>query len=342
MSGRLGLSDLGLETGKLARLHRILDRRGLANGTALFLRCDQGLEHGPRDFEGHGRVFRRLLRLLAAQPRVDLPRGSFAVAHPCCHRALGGHHVPARDHARAASVAANRSVTSEWDDPSTPTTTSVASGADGGRTTATGQRAFVATCSATEPSRRPATPSSPRVTIVSPGLSGQLVRPFASAAGRVFRCRLEACEVDDEEAIDVASLVRRDRPVFAELFDWLEGEIPPMFRPLGGGHPVRIEDFIEEGGRYVLRAELPGVDPAKDVMVTVADGVLTVKAERRDETKEEHRSEFRYGAFVRTIALPAGADENDVTATYADGILEVRIGMREGKPEPKQIPVKTS
>ncbi len=146
--------------------------------------------------------------------------------------------------------------------------------------------------------------------------------------------------VDEEEAIDVASLARRDRPVFGELFDWLEGEFPPVFRPFGG-HPVRIEDYVEEGGRYVLRAELPGIDPAKDVTVTVADGVLTVKAERRDETKEEHRSEFRYGAFVRTIALPAGADEDDVEATYTDGILEVRIGMRAAKPEPKQIPVKT-
>jgi HSP20 family protein len=147
--------------------------------------------------------------------------------------------------------------------------------------------------------------------------------------------------VDEKEAIDVASLVRRDRPVFGELFDWLEGEFPPVFRPFSGGHPVPIEDYIEEGGPYVLRAELPGLDPGKDVAVTVADGVLTVKAERRDETKEEHRTEFRYGAFVRTIALPVGADEDDIAATYTDGILEIRIGMRAAKPEPKQIPVKT-
>ena len=149
------------------------------------------------------------------------------------------------------------------------------------------------------------------------------------------------CGVDEEEAIDVASLARRDRPVFGELFDWLEGEFPPVFRPFAGGHPVRIEDYIEEGGKYVLRAELPGIDPKKDVTVTVADGVLTVKAERRDETKQEHRTEFRYGAFVRTIALPAAADEDDIAATYTDGILEIRIGMREAKPEPKQIPVNT-
>src|SRR5689334_15188225 len=50
MTHRPPLDDLGLDTGKRARLHRILHRRGLGNGTALFLPYDQGLEHGPRDF----------------------------------------------------------------------------------------------------------------------------------------------------------------------------------------------------------------------------------------------------------------------------------------------------
>jgi class I fructose-bisphosphate aldolase len=47
---RPGLGELGLSTGKKARLHRILHQHGLRNGTALFLPYDQGLEHGPRDF----------------------------------------------------------------------------------------------------------------------------------------------------------------------------------------------------------------------------------------------------------------------------------------------------
>jgi fructose-bisphosphate aldolase, class I len=50
MNGRLGLDQLGLSTGKKARLRRILYQHGLQNGTALFLPYDQGLEHGPRDF----------------------------------------------------------------------------------------------------------------------------------------------------------------------------------------------------------------------------------------------------------------------------------------------------
>jgi fructose-bisphosphate aldolase, class I len=50
MSTRLGLDQAGLSTGKKARLHRIVYRYGLGNGTAVFLPYDQGLEHGPRDF----------------------------------------------------------------------------------------------------------------------------------------------------------------------------------------------------------------------------------------------------------------------------------------------------
>lgn len=50
MSTRRGLNQLGLSTGKKARLHRILYQHGLGNGTALFLPYDQGIEHGPRDF----------------------------------------------------------------------------------------------------------------------------------------------------------------------------------------------------------------------------------------------------------------------------------------------------
>ena len=50
MNARPDLDQLGLSSGKKARLHRILHEHGLRNGTALFLPYDQGLEHGPRDF----------------------------------------------------------------------------------------------------------------------------------------------------------------------------------------------------------------------------------------------------------------------------------------------------
>jgi HSP20 family molecular chaperone IbpA len=142
----------------------------------------------------------------------------------------------------------------------------------------------------------------------------------------------------------VTTLVRRERPLFTDLFDWLEGEFPalPVFRPLIGAQMVQVEDYVDDG-RYVLRAELPGIDPKKDVHIVIENDVLTIKAERREEKKDGHRSEFRYGSFTRSISLPRGVDEDDVTAKYTSGILEVRIGIKpEVKPEPKQISIMRS
>lgn len=91
---------------------------------------------------------------------------------------------------------------------------------------------------------------------------------------------------------------------------------------------IRVEE-VHEDGTLVVRAELPGVDPDKDVDMSITDGVLHIAA-RRSEQKEEkseksYRSEFRYGSFRRDLRLPPGVDNSDVTAQYADGILEVRI-----------------
>lgn len=91
---------------------------------------------------------------------------------------------------------------------------------------------------------------------------------------------------------------------------------------------MRVEE-MQEDGTLVVRAELPGIDPDKDVDVSVADGVLHISAKR--EAREEHKekgamhSEFRYGELRRDLTLPAGVDEGAVKAAYKDGILEVRI-----------------
>jgi HSP20 family protein len=64
------------------------------------------------------------------------------------------------------------------------------------------------------------------------------------------------------------------------LFDWMDQPFS-LFRPLAS-QPIRMEDFIRDG-RYVVRAELPGVDPEKQVEVTVRSGVLTIRAERQED-----------------------------------------------------------
>jgi HSP20 family protein len=134
---------------------------------------------------------------------------------------------------------------------------------------------------------------------------------------------------------------RRERPMFADLMDWLEAGFPtlPITRPFTGAQPMRVEDYVDQG-QYMVRAELPGIDPEKDVEITVDNGVLTVRAERREEKKEGGRSEFRYGSFTRSVTLPPGADEESVSASYRDGILEVKTALKEEKkPESRRIAI---
>ena len=130
---------------------------------------------------------------------------------------------------------------------------------------------------------------------------------------------------------------RESRSFFPDLLDWMESPFT-MLRPFTA-QPIRVEDYIEDG-RYVVRAELPGIDPDKQVQVSVVKGVLIIRAERREEHEGRYHSEFRYGAFSRHIPLPASADEDDVTATYRKGVLEVSIGLKAKEPGPaRQIPV---
>ncbi len=92
---------------------------------------------------------------------------------------------------------------------------------------------------------------------------------------------------------------------------------------------IRTEEY-QRDDQYVVRAEIPGVDPAKDIAITTEDGFLRLSVVRMEETKEGGRTEFRYGTFHRTIALPLGAKEDSICASYTNGILE--ITMKIGEP----------
>lgn len=98
---------------------------------------------------------------------------------------------------------------------------------------------------------------------------------------------------------------------------------------------LRVEEF-RDGSTMVVRAELPGVDPDQDVDITVREGTLHIRAERRERTEEktksDYRSEFRYGSFSRNVTLPPGCRQEDVTATYRDGVLEVRVPVPQEPP----------
>jgi HSP20 family molecular chaperone IbpA len=113
------------------------------------------------------------------------------------------------------------------------------------------------------------------------------------------------------------------------------GDLFQLFAP-----EIRVEEFVKDG-EYVMRAELPGVDPDKDVEVTVVDGMLKVQVERADEKHEKVHSEFHYGRFVRTVALPLGAMEDTTTAVYANGILEITVKVGEPKEAGRHIAIET-
>ena len=100
-------------------------------------------------------------------------------------------------------------------------------------------------------------------------------------------------------------------------------------------------DIKEEDGRFVLKADVPGVDP-KDIEVTMEQGVLTIKGERKYESEDEangyKRVERSYGTFYRRFSLPDTANAEDITAKGKDGVLEVVIPKLE-KVQPRRITV---
>jgi HSP20 family protein len=109
-------------------------------------------------------------------------------------------------------------------------------------------------------------------------------------------------------------------------------------------------DVLARDDDLVVKLELPGIDPEKDVSVEVREGMLFIVGERRHEKeiKEEayYRMEASYGTFERQIAIPEGVDESRISATYADGVLEVVVpkGAAKGAEkavEARKIPVLT-
>jgi len=87
-------------------------------------------------------------------------------------------------------------------------------------------------------------------------------------------------------------------------------------------------DITESEKEYLVKAELPGVK-REDVKVTLADGVLTIEGERKQEKEEKggktHRIERFYGSFCRSFTLPENADAQNIRAEGKDGVLSVHV-----------------
>lgn len=135
----------------------------------------------------------------------------------------------------------------------------------------------------------------------------------------------------------------------------VQRDMDEMFRRIGGfdrygglaatrGSWVPAVDVIHRDGDVVVRAELPGIDPEKDVDISLERNVLTIRGERRQEERTNgsgaYRVESSYGAFERSVLLPEGVDADDISATYQNGILEVVVPGAAQLSGGKRIPVR--
>ena len=103
-------------------------------------------------------------------------------------------------------------------------------------------------------------------------------------------------------------------------------------------------NISETESEYLIKAELPEV-AKEDIDVSVHDGIITIKGERRmevsDDNEKQHRIESYYGSFSRSFSLPADADESGIQASSKDGILKVQIPKAVVE-KPREIEIKVN
>jgi HSP20 family protein len=99
-----------------------------------------------------------------------------------------------------------------------------------------------------------------------------------------------------------------------------------------GGEWLPSLDVAETKNELVVKAEIPGMDP-KDIDISLSDGVLTIKGEKRQEKEEKeadyHLVERSYGSFIRLVQLPKEVQSDKISASYKDGILKISLPKSE-------------
>jgi HSP20 family protein len=140
------------------------------------------------------------------------------------------------------------------------------------------------------------------------------------------------------------------RPEFG-VFGSLQREVDRLFDDFarstlamaGNGSLIPSMDITETEKEFVITAELPGLE-RKDVEISLEDNVLTIRGEKKSETKPDdknknvHVSERSYGVFYRVLELPTKVDPSSVQATMSKGVLKITI-PKPARPESKKIEV---
>lgn len=131
-------------------------------------------------------------------------------------------------------------------------------------------------------------------------------------------------DVFDAMRSEMDRLFERFHRGWPSIGDW--PSLPRMQGMLGSDIVVPELDLKDTGNAVVVEAELPGVDE-KDVTLTVNDGLLTIKGEKKKSHEEKGENHYvmerSYGSFMRSVRLPEGIDEDKVSATFEKGVLTV-------------------
>jgi len=126
--------------------------------------------------------------------------------------------------------------------------------------------------------------------------------------------------------------------VFDRFFN--DFELPDVFGE--EGMLVQPFDISETEKEYMITGEIPGID-AKELDITLLDGILTVKGEKKQEKEDKdenyHRVERHYGSFQRNFRIPEKVKTDQLNATYKDGVLKLTLPKAEAS-EAKKIEVK--
>ena len=137
----------------------------------------------------------------------------------------------------------------------------------------------------------------------------------------------------------MSGLISYSSPTFSSLFDSL---FDPWDRSITSTLSPNV-DVIEEKDAFKLHADIPGMDK-KDIIVEVADGVLSIRGEKKEEKFEKDKGRYchferSYGQFKREFRLPEDVDTEQIEATYTNGVLQLVLKKTE-KAKPKQVDIK--
>jgi HSP20 family protein len=138
-------------------------------------------------------------------------------------------------------------------------------------------------------------------------------------------------EASPSRPLDVFSTMRNEMNRMFERFERDWPRLPSLFGGGNGGALVPELDVRENADAITIEADLPGVEE-KDVTVTLRDGLLTIKGEKKQEREEKnesyHLTERSFGSFQRSLRLPDTIDENKVEAHFDKGVLKITAAKK--------------